>query len=82
MKGRLNGPSDPYQNMSSYGDISDEDKSKGLVQIYEVFDRKTGLQYCLADGYKDFLREPMSPDVKVETFWPVFSLVFTRFAGA
>ena len=78
MKGRLNGPSDPYQNMSSYGDVNDEDKSKGLVQIYEVFDRKTGLQYCLADGYKDFLREPMSPDVKVETFWPVFSLVFNE----
>jgi len=78
MKGRLEGPSDPYKNNLSYSDVNDENKSKGLVQIYEVYDRKTGLQYCIADGYKDFLREPMSPDVKVETFWPIFSLVFNE----
>jgi len=78
MKGRLTGPSDPYQNRVSYGETNDERSAEGLVQVWEVYDRKTGVQYCIANGYNDFLREPMSPDVKVETFWPVFALVFNE----
>ena len=78
MKGRLTGPSDPYQNRVSYGEVNDERSSEGLVQVWEVYDRKTGVQYCIANGHNDFLREPMSPDVKVETFWPVFALVFNE----
>lgn len=78
MKGRLSGPNDPFQNKSSYDEISTDETAQGLVQVYEVYDRKTGLMYCIADGYKDFLREPDSPDVKVETFWPIFALVFNE----
>ena len=50
------------------GADSEEDTDEGLVQIYEIYDKKAGLQYCVADGYDDFLREPMSPDVKIESF--------------
>lgn len=77
MKGRLVGANDPYRTKTNYGG-SDEDGQSGLVQIYEIFDKKTGLMYVVADGYDDFLREPTSPDVKVETFWPIFSLVFNE----
>tara|TARA_B100000073_G_scaffold71230_1_gene52917 strand:+ start:289 stop:2343 length:2055 start_codon:yes stop_codon:yes gene_type:complete len=55
--------------------VGQEDK-ESLAVIYEVYDKKSGLQYCLCDGYDDFLREPMSPDVKVETFFPINALVF------
>ena len=78
MKGRLVGPNDPYTQRTSYDEINGEGAPDGLVQIYEVYDRKTGIQYCMADGHDDFLREPMSPDVQVETFWPVFALVFNE----
>ena len=78
MKGRSTGPYDEYRQRSSYDDINGEGAPDGLVQIFEVYDRKTGVQYCLADGHNDFLREPMGPDVKVETFWPIFSLVFNE----
>ena len=78
MKGRSTGPYDQYAQGASNEDANGEGAPDGLVQIYEVYDRKTGVQYCLADGHDDFLREPMGPDVKVETFWPIFSLVFNE----
>lgn len=78
MKGRLTGSNDPYDQKVSYDEQNGEGVSQGLVQIYEIFDKKTGVQYCVADGYDDFLREPMAPDVHVESFWPLFSLVFNE----
>lgn len=78
VKGRLMGPEDQYQNRSSYDDIDSEAAKEGLVLIWEYYDRKAGVQYCIADGHDDFLREPMAPDVKVETFWPIFTLVFNE----
>ena len=78
MKGRLSGEGDDYKNNLSLDEVSQEGAPHGLVLVYECYDRKTGLMYCIADGYKDFLREPTSPDVKVETFWPVFALVFNE----
>lgn len=78
LKGRLMGPEDQYQNRSSYDDIDAEATREGLVLIWEYYDRKSGVQYCIADGHDDFLREPMAPDVKVETFWPIFTLVFNE----
>ena len=56
----------------------EEEPGDGLVQIYEIYDKKAGLQYCVADGYEDFLREPMSPDVKVESFFPIYTLAFNE----
>ena len=78
MKGRLSTEGDDYKNNLSLDEVSQEGAPHGLVQVYECYDRKTGLMYCIADGYKDFLREPSSPDVKVETFWPIFALVFNE----
>lgn len=58
---------------------SDDDKTKstedGMVCVYEIYDKPSGLVYTVADGFDDFLKEPSEPDLKLETFWPVFSLV-------
>lgn len=78
MKGRLSTEGDDYKNNTSLDEIDRDGAPHGLVQVYECYDRKTGLLYCIADGYKDFLREPTAPDVKVETFWPIFALVFNE----
>ena len=48
----------------------------GLVCVYKYYDKPSGLVYYVADGYKDFLREPAAPDVFVEDFWPVYALTF------
>jgi len=31
--------------------------------------------YVVAEGHNDFLKDPAEPDLKLETFWPVFALV-------
>lgn len=78
MKGALMGPNTSSNYNASFESLTGDHVGEGLVQVYEYYDRKAGVQYCIADGYNDFLREPMAPDVKVETFWPVFALVFNE----
>jgi hypothetical protein len=47
----------------------------GMVCVYEIYDKPSGLVYVVADGFNDFLKEPAGPELQVETFWPVFSLL-------
>ena len=68
---------------SDIGDMDDgeieqqtDTKGKGLVCVWKHYDKPSGLVYYVADGYKGWLREPASPDVFVEKFWPVFALTF------
>lgn len=51
-------------------------KGEGLVCVSKHYDKGAGLVYYVADGYDKFLREPASPDVFVEDFWPVAVLTF------
>ena len=76
MKGRLMSDRSSYER-ASYAEV-DINEKEGLVLLFEIYDIKSGLQMCVADGYDDFLREPSSPDVKVEQFWPIFPLVFNE----
>lgn len=77
VKGRL--MSDAQYERKAYGEVDiNKHQKEGLVLVYEYYDQKSGLQYCVADGYDDFLREPMAPDVKVEGFFPIFPLVFNE----
>jgi len=76
MKGRLMSDRSNYEK-ASYAEI-DINEKEGLVLLFEIYDIKSGLQLCIADGYDDFLKEPSSPDVKVEHFFPIFPLVFNE----
>jgi hypothetical protein len=64
-------------DVSRYNRESDVDLEE-LVCIYEYYDRKSGLMYTVCDGYKDFLQTPDVPPVSVESFWPVYALVFNE----
>jgi hypothetical protein len=46
--------------------------------VWEVYNRKDGLVYTLCDGYPDFLREPGSPEVYTDRFWPWFVLTLNE----
>ena len=61
-----------------YDTASAEELRDGLALVWEVYDRKAGLMYVVCDGHKDFLMEPTAPPVKVESFWPIFPLVFNE----
>jgi hypothetical protein len=54
---------------------SKESAEDGMVCVYEIYDKPSGLVYVVAEGHKDFLKEPAAPELAIETFWPVFSLV-------
>jgi len=44
--------------------------------IWEYYNKKTGLVYTLCEGYCDFLDEPGKPNVEVEGFYPIYTLMF------
>lgn len=72
---------EPEEDHGSLKFCNDEEsgnrtKGKGLVCVWEYYDKPSGLVYYVADGHKDFLREPAAPDVFVDGFWPVFALTF------
>lgn len=46
--------------------------------VWEIYSRKDGLVYVVLDGYEDFLREPASPEIYMNRFYPWFSLVFNE----
>jgi len=50
----------------------------GLACIWHVYDRETGLEYVVCDGYPDFLREPGPPEVQVEQFFPIWAVTFNE----
>ena len=73
----VQGRSHDSSRASLAGNASDkqEHMEDGMVCVYEVYDKPSGLVYVVAEGYHDFLKEPAGPDLKLETFWPVFALV-------
>lgn len=52
------------------------DRTKGLARVFEVHDKSTGMQLVLCEGYPDFLKEPSTPPIFIEQFFPVFAVTF------
>lgn len=52
------------------------DRSKGLACVLHIYDKATGMELVLCEGYPDFLREPASPAIFIEQFFPIFPVVF------
>ena len=76
----ISGEYDPQTDSWSYDKEDPEgDTYKNRVAIvWETYSRKDGLVYVTCDGYKDFLREPASPEVWTERFYPWFPLVLNE----
>ena len=51
---------------------------KEAACVWEIYSRRDGLVYVVCSGYCDFLREPQSPDVQLERFYPWFALTFNE----
>jgi hypothetical protein len=49
-----------------------------LVCVWMMYHKPTGLKFELADGFKDFLKEPEGPEVTVERFFPLYALCFNE----
>lgn len=62
-------------SMASTDAAGKKNVEDGMVCAYEIYDKPSGMVYTVAEGFRDFLKEPAPPDLKLETFWPVFALV-------
>lgn len=47
-----------------------------MACVWHIYDKSTGMQLVVCEGYPDFLREPGSPDVFIEQFFPFFAVTF------
>lgn len=50
----------------------------GLVCVWEIWDKATGLVFVIADGYTEYLRDPKEPPLSLENFFPYFTLCFNQ----
>lgn len=66
---------DPGAPQSS-ADRKTSDRTKGLARVWEFYDKRTGLKYVTCEGYPDFLKDPGSPTVMIEQFFPFFAVTF------
>lgn len=65
-----------YEDLNGRDRAIDKDEKKAVV--WEIYSKKDGLCYVVADGYHDFLKEPDEPAIKMERFWPWFTLIFNE----
>lgn len=55
-----------------------KDKAKACARVYEIQDKENGQVSVVCEGYKDFIKEPATPDVYLERFWTLFPIVFNE----
>lgn len=65
------------KEFTAYEDKNENDDCKKAT-IWEIYSKKDGLVYVVCDGYHDFLKEPESPTLNLERFWPFFPLIFNE----
>lgn len=58
-------------------DRNKEDETN-VCRIWEIYSKRDGMKYVIAEGYPDFLVEPSCPEIKLKRFWPFFALVFNE----
>ena len=78
MKGRRTNNKPLNSIYERFDGMTAEDMRQGLAMVWEIYDKPSGLMYVVCDGHKDFLKEPTAPPIKLETFWPIFSLAFNE----
>lgn len=57
---------------------SSEDQEADYCCVWQIYCRKDGLVYEVCDGYDEFLREPASPEIYNERFYPWYTLIFNE----
>jgi hypothetical protein len=72
--------SDPWTltNDSWNTGTSSDDKDCDFCCVWQIYCRRDGLVYEVCDGYEDFLREPASPEIYNERFYPWYTLLFNE----
>jgi len=53
-------------------------KLDDMCKVWEIYSKKDGMKYVIADGYPEFLTEPNVPEINIKRFWPFFVLTFNE----
>ena len=53
-------------------------KRDDLCCVWLMYHKPSGLKFEMADGFKDFLKEPEGPEVTVERYFPIYALCFNE----
>lgn len=67
-----------YVPQSVVRDGKPEKSSEPMARIWEIYCKRDGMKYVVADGYTDFLTAPACPEIKLKRFWPFFVLTFNE----
>lgn len=54
------------------------DGEDSFACVYVVYSKRDGLVYEVCEGYPNFLKEPAPPEIQLERFWPIFTLLFNE----
>lgn len=55
-----------------------DQKCEDPALVWRVMSRDMGLEFTVCDGYCDWLKPPVAPDVQISRFFDVFPLVFNE----
>lgn len=55
---------------------AEDQKGAEKLCVWEVYDKRSGLTFTIADGCMKYLSAPETPRVWIDGFWPVEALVF------
>jgi hypothetical protein len=68
--------SDDTEQSNMHGDKA---KREGeLARVWEIYCKRDGMKYVIAEGYPEFLVEPGHPELNLKRFWPFFVLTFNE----
>ena len=66
------------QTPQAWNPEKNKDDDCCVCRIWEIYSKRDGMKYVIAEGYPDFLVEPSCPEIKLKRFWPFFTLVFNE----
>jgi hypothetical protein len=74
--GTNNGDMTPIVTEDGAGGSSGGVDAKSRYHVWRVWDKRTGTEFVVAEGWPDYIKEPSAPIVQVDGFWPVLVLEF------
>lgn len=69
---------EPGKEKAFVASMSEHAKDVGLARVFLIFHKRDGLAYHVCEGFPDFLRDPAMPNVRLERFYPIFTLMFNE----
>jgi len=67
-----------FTEYSTTAGESPDGEKKGCARVYEIWDKANRQVLVVCEGYKDFVKEPATPEIWTERFWPFFAIVFNE----